>query len=225
MTRGSDHLRILIANERLDRLELLATVMEDLGHEVVARSVSVAEVAALTAHERPDVAIVGLGDSSEHALGLVSEIARESYCPVIAILPEFDADWVSEAAKRGVFAYVVECSSEELQSAIDITLRRFAELRSLRSAVDRRNVEVAKEKEAASLRQRQALELHDGVVQGLVTAQLAHDLGRNEESRAAPLSTLERAKAIVSGSLSQLEAEGPSTQQLIRDAASSHVDA
>jgi len=99
-----DQLRVLIANEKLDRLALLATVVEGLGHEVIARSVSVREVAATTARERPDVALVGLGESSEHALELISEIVREAYCPVIAILSAYDAPWVNEAAKRGVFA-------------------------------------------------------------------------------------------------------------------------
>jgi len=99
-----DQLRVLIANEKLDRLALLATVVEGLGHEVIARSVSVREVAATTARERPDVALVGLGESSEHALELISEIVSEAYCTVIAIRSAYDAPWVNEAAKRGVFA-------------------------------------------------------------------------------------------------------------------------
>jgi len=41
----SDHLRVLIANERSDRLELLAAVVEGLGHTVVERSIHVNEVA------------------------------------------------------------------------------------------------------------------------------------------------------------------------------------
>ena len=36
----SQHLRILIANERRDRLELLAGVIVGMGHEVVARELT-----------------------------------------------------------------------------------------------------------------------------------------------------------------------------------------
>src|SRR5436190_4952926 len=79
-------LRILIANERQDRLELLARVVVGLGHEVVAREIDVASVAAVTTEVRPDVALVGLGVSSEHALQLIGEIVREASCPVIALL-------------------------------------------------------------------------------------------------------------------------------------------
>lgn len=216
---GINHLRVLIANERLDRLGLLAAVVDGLGHEVIARTVSVREVAATTARERPDVALVGLGESSEHALELISEIVREAYCPVIAILAAYDAAWVNEAAKRGVFAYIIDGRPEELQSAIDITLRRFADVQSLQEAIERRSAEGVREQELARARQRQALELHDDVVQKLVAAQLAHDLGRESESHGALLEALERAKAVVSRSLEELRSTGLSTEELIRDTA------
>jgi AmiR/NasT family two-component response regulator len=134
----SHHLRVLIANERRDRLELLAQVVLGLGHEVIAREIYVKEVGAVTARERPDVALVGLGLSSEHALELITEIVREAFCPVIALLSAKDPAYVHEAAKRGVFAYIVDGDAEELQSAIDITLQRFAEYQSLQGAFGRR---------------------------------------------------------------------------------------
>ena len=132
------HLRVLIANERHDRLELLAQVVAGLGHEVIAREVDVSEVGTVTAREHPDVALVGLGLSSEHALELIGEIVHEASCPVIALLAARDPSYVHEAAKRGVFAYIVDTTPEELQSAIDITLQRFTEYHSLQGAFGRR---------------------------------------------------------------------------------------
>jgi AmiR/NasT family two-component response regulator len=137
---GIQHLRVLIANEKRERLELLAQVVAALGHEVIAREIYVKEVGAVTARERPDVALVGLGLHSEHALELISEIVREAACPVIALLSAKDPAYVHEAAKRGVFAYIVDTTPEELQSAIDITLQRFAEYNSLQGAFGRRAV-------------------------------------------------------------------------------------
>ncbi len=131
-------LRVLIANEKRDRLELLAQVVLGLGHDVIAREIYVKEVGAVTAREHPDVALVGLGSSSEHALELISEIVREAACPVIAILHADDPAYVHEAAKRGVFAYIIDGSPEELQSAIDITLQRFSEYQNLQGAFGRR---------------------------------------------------------------------------------------
>jgi response regulator NasT len=136
----STSLRVLIANERRDRLELLASVVAGLGHEVIAREIDVTEVGAVTAREHPDVALVGLGLSSEHALALITEIVHESSCPVIALLTARDPTYIREAAKRGVFAYIVDADAEELQSAIDITLQRFAEYHNLQGAFGRRAV-------------------------------------------------------------------------------------
>jgi AmiR/NasT family two-component response regulator len=133
-------LRILIANERKDRLGRIAEIVTGLGHEVISRELEVSEVAAATEREHPDLAFVGLGVSGEHALDMISEIVREASCPVIALLEADDPVWVNEAAKRGIFAYIVDSRAEEMQSAIDITLRRYAEYASLEGAFARRAV-------------------------------------------------------------------------------------
>jgi AmiR/NasT family two-component response regulator len=131
-------LRVLIANEREDRITLVTTLVTELGHDVVAGSIDVSRVGVITAREHPDVALVGLGSSSGHALELIERIVREADCPVIAVLEGRDPEFVNEAAKRGIFAYIVDGSPEELQSALDITLRRFAEYHNLQGAFGRR---------------------------------------------------------------------------------------
>jgi response regulator NasT len=130
----------LIANERKDRLERIAEIVIGLGHEVIARELEVSDVAAATEREHPDLAFVGLGMSGRHALEMISEIVREASCPVIALLEADDPSWVNEAAKRGIFAYIVDGEAKEMQGAIDITLRRYAEYASLEGAFARRAV-------------------------------------------------------------------------------------
>ena len=137
-SRAPEPLRVLIANERKERLHTTTGLVAAMGHEVIARSLEVSEVAAATAETMPDVALVGLGESSQHALDLISRIVQEAACPVIAILETSDPDFVNEAAKRGVFAYITDGHPDELQSAIDIVLRRFAEYHNLEGAFGRR---------------------------------------------------------------------------------------
>ncbi len=138
--RETEHLRVLIANERRDRLALVAPVVASLGHEVIAREVEVTEVGAVTARERPDVALVGLGESSDHALVLIEKIVQEAACPVILLIHAPDPEFVQEASKRGIFAYILDGDSNELQNSIDIVLRRFAEFQDLEGAFGRRAV-------------------------------------------------------------------------------------
>ncbi|MEA2124952.1 MAG: two-component system, response regulator PdtaR [Solirubrobacteraceae bacterium] len=135
---GTEHLRVLIANQRTDRLAEVAAAVSSLGHEVIAREIEVTDVAAVTARERPDVALVGLGDSSQHALDLIDQIVREAACPVIALLHGRDPVFITEASKRGVFAHINDADVEDWQSAIDIVLRRFAEYHALQGAFGRR---------------------------------------------------------------------------------------
>jgi len=134
----TEHLRVLIANERRDRLALVAPIVASLGHEVIAREIEVDDVGAVTARERPDVALVGLGESSEHALMLIERIVQEAACPVIVLIHAPDPGFVAEAAKRGVFAYIVDGDAAELQNSIDIVLRRFSEYHDLEGAFGRR---------------------------------------------------------------------------------------
>jgi hypothetical protein len=63
-------------------------------------------------------------------------MSRSSY----ETLSARDPAYIHEAARRGVFAYIVDADAEELQSAIDITLQRFAEYHNLQGAFGRRAV-------------------------------------------------------------------------------------
>jgi AmiR/NasT family two-component response regulator len=136
--RETGHLRVLIANERKDRLALVAPLVVGLGHEVIARDIEVEDVGTVTARERPDVALVGLGDSSRHALDLIDRIVRQAACPVIVLLHARDPEFIKEASKRGVFAHISDADVEDWQSSIDIVLRRFAEYHDLEGAFGRR---------------------------------------------------------------------------------------
>jgi AmiR/NasT family two-component response regulator len=105
---------------------------------VIAREIDVEDVAAVTARERPDVALVGLGQSSQHALDLIDRIVRQAACPVIALLHSRDPVFVKEASRLGVFAHISDDDVEDWQSSIDIVLRRFAEYQDLEGAFGRR---------------------------------------------------------------------------------------
>ena len=90
---------------------------------------------------------MGLGLDGEHALEQIAAIVHEAACPVIALLDAKDPSYVHQAAKRGVFAFAVLYGDDsgELETALDITLRRFAEFRNLQGAFGRRaTIEQAK---------------------------------------------------------------------------------
>jgi response regulator NasT len=90
-----------------------------------------------------------------------------------------------EAAKRGIFAYVVDGGDpEELQSAIDVVLRRFAEYHNLEGAFGRRAVT---ERAKGILMERHG-----------VDEQAAFDLLR-EHARRTQVKLMDVAEAVVQG--------------------------
>ena len=99
-----------------------------LGHEVIAREIEVEDVGAVTARERPDVALVGLGESSAHALDLIDRIVREASCPVIVLLHASDPTSSSRHPGAGVFAHISDTDTGEWQSSIE---HRAAALRGI----------------------------------------------------------------------------------------------
>jgi response regulator NasT len=174
---------VLIANERKDRLALVAPIVAALGHEVIAREIEVEDVGPVTARERPDVALVGLGESSDHALALIEKIVQEAACPVIVLIHARDPAFVREASKRGIFAYITD-DAEDWQSSIDIVLRRFAEYQDLEGAFGRRAVT---ERANGILMERHS-----------VDEAAAFDMLR-EHSRAANRKLIDVASAVVDG--------------------------
>lgn len=138
--REYGQLRVLVANQLPRRAEAVSAIARSLGHEVVALELDVDQIAEVTRKEHPDVALVGLGESSQHALELIEQIVHSAACPVILLLDDTDSNFVNEAAKRGIFAYIVDGSKNQLQSALDIVLRRFAEYHNLEGAFGRRAI-------------------------------------------------------------------------------------
>lgn len=135
------NLRILVADGDQEILDRLAHTLTDLGHDVIPRTASLSDVAAVTAAEHPDVAIIVVQDGSEHALEMIGRIVREASCPVIAVLNVQNEDFIKKAASKGIFAYLTGGEDPAaLQSSIDIVLRRFSEYHDLEGAFGRRAV-------------------------------------------------------------------------------------
>jgi response regulator NasT len=138
---STPRLRVLVSDGPGVRLDEVTLTVAELGHDVIARESSLPDVARITATERPDVAVVIVHEGTAKALQLIDRIVHEAACPVIAVLDVQDREFINEAAKRGIFAYIANGHDpQEMQSAIDIVLKRFAEYHALEGAFGRRAV-------------------------------------------------------------------------------------
>ena len=147
-TRHETNLTVLLADEDEDALRHLGQVLQQLGHDVTPFAVSVQEASDLIGREDPDLTIVVFHRDDDHALALIAEAVETASGPVIAQLRgRDDVDFVARAAERGISAYVESDDPQQVQAAIEVTIRRYREaarlnekVAQLESALERRAV-------------------------------------------------------------------------------------
>jgi AmiR/NasT family two-component response regulator len=130
-------LRILLADEDPGALKVTASQLRDLGHTPTEIAVSLREAAEAIARDEPDLTIVVLYGDDDHALDLIEEINTYSSGPVIALLDREDPEFVAAAAERGIFAYARQETTDSIQSAIEVAMRRWREQHELTEQVER----------------------------------------------------------------------------------------
>lgn len=111
--------------------EPLCQILERLGHEVVVCRELVGPATAL---DDADVAIALVALVSTDALDLLARIVDTATCPVIAVLRAASPELVRSAATLGVFDVVFDDHQEDLSTALDVTLQRFAAYRARHGA-------------------------------------------------------------------------------------------
>lgn len=130
------HYRITLANENREALERLAERLEALGHDVTGMAVSVAEGIRDIADTDPELAIVMLHDSDEHALTLIDELGEALQGPVVVLLDEPAPTFLAAAADLGISAFASSPDDEELQGALEVAVRLHGHRAELSARID-----------------------------------------------------------------------------------------
>jgi response regulator NasT len=129
-------LRILAADEDEQTLRETDEVLRRLGHTVTAHALRITEAADRIAEEDPDLSVVVVEDDDEHALDLIEEIAEYARGPVVALMGGHGPEFVSRAAERGLYAFARKGFLDEVQGAIELAMRRHAEISGLSEQID-----------------------------------------------------------------------------------------
>ncbi len=129
-------LKVLAADEDEAALQRTAELLGELGHEVTSLATDVTRASEQVAAHDPDLAVVVVHRDDEHALSLIEEIGAFATGPVIALVDGDDPAFMRRAAERGVDAYARADSRDDLQSAIEVAVRRHREAARLTEQVD-----------------------------------------------------------------------------------------
>ena len=126
--------KILIADdESIIRLDL-KTLLEEMGHIVVAEAADGQRALELARSLKPDVVIMDIKMPVMDGLDAAKVIAQEKIAPVVLLTAYSQKDLIERAKEAGVYAYLVKPFQEsDLLPAIEIAISRYLEQQDLES--------------------------------------------------------------------------------------------
>jgi response regulator NasT len=147
------NLRISVADDEQDMRDFFEKMLPLLGHNVISVAETGKELVEHCRSLKPDLIITDIKMPDMDGIEAVNLIAQECPTPVILVSAYHDPALIERAEADHVLAYLVKpIGKADLQPAIAVATRRFAELQSLRkesadlrqALADRKIIEQAK---------------------------------------------------------------------------------
>lgn len=127
-------LRISIADDEADMREFLQKMLPRCGHQVVSCAENGHQLVEQCRQALPDLVITDIKMPKMDGIEASTQINRERPVPVILVSAYHDPALIERAENDHVSGYLVKpISFADLQPAIAVAVKRFAELQSLRS--------------------------------------------------------------------------------------------
>lgn len=127
-------LRIAIADDEADMRHFLCRILAFEGHEVVVAAASGGQLIRECHLEKPDLVITDIKMPDLDGLQAIHEICAERAVPAIIVSAQSGNEILARASDELVFAFLVKpIKMDDLRPAVWLTMRRFAELTSLRA--------------------------------------------------------------------------------------------
>lgn len=132
--------RILVAGERCRYRDELAAALASLGNDVRSRHLRPAGSAEELVRDELDLVVVTAGQDRAAALRLIGSVRHEGRLPVVAAIESDDEEWLTASVASGASAALVGSELTGMPATLYAACERFAELRRLEEAFERRAV-------------------------------------------------------------------------------------
>jgi response regulator NasT len=139
-------LKVVVGDQREDALRRGVRLVRDAGHRVVASERDLRRVPGTIVRHHAELAVVAAPTETMAVLELIDQISGAAICPAVLLLEEDDPGVVRAALDHGLAAYATAPTPAGLQSAVELALHRFGELRDLRRQL--RELEAGAERRA-----------------------------------------------------------------------------
>ncbi len=132
--------RVVVAGERSRYGDEVAAGLAALGNRVVPRELDPVTAAAELGEVESEVVVVVAGTDRSLALRLIGAVRHEGRLPVVAAIECGDAEFTGAAMAAGASVALIGSGLENLRASVHAACERFAELRRLEQAFERRAV-------------------------------------------------------------------------------------
>jgi response regulator NasT len=130
-------LRIAIADDEPEMREYLEETLTVLGHQVLHVAATGRELADCCRRIPPDLVITDIKMPDRDGLEAAAELRDVQPVPVILVSAHHDPELIERAMRDHVLAYLVKpIKQADLETAIALAMRRFAEFRALQRQAD-----------------------------------------------------------------------------------------
>ena len=129
-------LRLLVADDEDAVRKALVQMSEALGHQVVAQARDGKEAVEMAGLTSPDLLLLDIRMPGLNGLEAAREILDQDAVPIVIVTGHTDESFINDAAKVGVFSYLVKpVTKERLAAALATAQARFSDMEGLRSEV------------------------------------------------------------------------------------------
>ena len=140
-------LKILLVDQHPGRSAILQQALSDAGYDIVAKINADGALSEEVKAFKPDVIIIDMEAPGRDTLEQMREIGRDHPKPIILFSNNRDKDYIRQAVKAGVSAYVVDgLDAARISPIVEVALARFREFEALRKELDETRNQLADRK-------------------------------------------------------------------------------
>ncbi len=143
----------MLVDEDDERGAVLQEALAEAGYRVVARLRNEENLAVAVREYKPDMVIIDMEAPGRDTLEQMREVSRDNPKPIVLFSNNRDSEYIRQAVRAGVSAYVVDgLSRDRILPIVEVAMARFSEFQVLRRELedtrarlaDRKLVEKAK---------------------------------------------------------------------------------
>lgn len=137
-------LRVMLVDDRDERVELLKVPLMAAGHEIIARVHPEDDLQARVQEWKPDVIIVDMDSPSRDTLEQMRCITRDQPRPIVMFAESEDRNLIQDAVQAGVSAYIVDgLGHKRVIPILEVAIARFNEFQNLRRELEETRLSLA----------------------------------------------------------------------------------